>query len=185
MIFEAILGAFEEDGESPIKRPRFAPMGVEARDDPSLAIIRPYFSSRTGEALLRFGSGTLNFADDVLLFARTALTDEAPPSHGTALDGVPYWWDISVVSSDSGEERRTIVCRVGKKNFARPFSPFNRARNAALEAVILATRFDTDRFDEKKRKRTMDMIGEMEAIARKTGGERELHAFEIVRTIVK
>ena len=102
------------------------------------------------------------------------------------LDGVPYWWDISVVSSDRDADapRWSIMCGVDKKNFARPFSPFNRARNAALEAVILATRFDLDGTDEKKRKKTMEMIGEMEAIARKTGGKRELHVFELVRTII-
>jgi hypothetical protein len=192
MIFEAILGVFERDGEAGengegrIKRPRFAPMGVEADDGLSFALIRPYFSSRTGRALLSSGSGTLNFADDALLFAQTALTDEAPPSRGTVLDGVPYWWDISVVSSgrDACAPRWLIRCRVDKKNFARPFSPFNRARNAVLEAVILATRFGLDGWDEKKREKTMETICEMEAIAAKTGGKRELHAFELIRTII-
>jgi hypothetical protein len=178
MIFEAILG---------VRGPFFAPMGVEAdeRMESDFVVLRPFLSSRTGQALLSSGSGALNFADDALLFAQTALTDETPPSRGPVLNDVPCWWAISVVSSPDAASpparRLTIRCRVEKKNFLRPFPPFNRARSAAIEAVILATRFRLAGFDRAKAEARMD---ELEEIAEKTGGKRELRAFKLIRASI-
>jgi hypothetical protein len=147
-------------------------------------ILRPFFSSRTGEALLRLGSGALNFADDVFLFALTALTDELPPSRGPVLEGAPYWWAISVVSSEEDclAGRWAIECRVEAKNFDHPFSPFNRAKGAAIEAAILATRIGLSGAD---RAGARERIAELEKIAEKTGGERELEAFRLIRSKVE
>jgi hypothetical protein len=192
VIFEAILGVLgvlgvnRANSRNSPESPIFAPMGVQIDDfiNGDSVVLRPFFSSRTGQALLSSGAGALNFADDALLFARTALTDETPPSRGPVLCGVPFWWDVSVVSSERDDvaSRWTISCRVDRKNFTRSFLPFNRAGNAVLEAAILATRSRLHSFD---RARAMERIGELEAIAIKTGGERELHAFKIVRASIE
>jgi hypothetical protein len=147
-----------------------------------LVTLRPFFTSRTGEALLEQGRGSLNFADDPRLFALTALTDELPPCRGSALESVPYRWDIAVISSkrDEAAGRRTIKCRAEAKHFARGFAPFNRGANAAIEAVILATRANLPG-GENMNINIMERIGALEAIARKTGGEGELEAFRIIR----
>ncbi|MDR0615495.1 MAG: DUF447 family protein [Synergistaceae bacterium] len=175
MIYEAILGAGA----------RFAPMGVmtDSFFDSRLVELRPFFSSRTGQALLESGAGTLNFADDALLFAVTALTDETPPSRGQVMDDVPCWWEIELVSSEimPGEARWSVKCRVLGKNAARAFVPFNRAKNAALEAVILATRFRLGLGREDAARK----ISELEIIAQKTGGKRESDAFKLIRSAIE
>jgi hypothetical protein len=181
VIFEAILG---------VEGPRFAPMGVEPGHDGAasffeagVAVIRPFFSSRTGEEFLRLGHGVLNFPDDVMLFAKTALTDELPPSRGPVIDGTPYWWKISAASAgrDEASGRWEIVCRVEQKNFERPFRPFNRAKNAALEAVILATRLHL----EENPAEAMRRIGELETAAERTGGGNEHDIFRFIRSSVE
>jgi hypothetical protein len=175
VIFEAILGAGS----------RFAPMGVIAGSffDSRLVELRPFFSSRTGQALLESGRGALNFADDALLFAITALTDETPPSLGHVLNDVPCWWEIEIASAERMplEARWSVKCRVLSKNAARAFAPFNRARNAVLEAVILATRFRLDQSGESAARK----ISELEIIAQKTGGKRESDAFKLIRSSIK
>jgi hypothetical protein len=174
VIFEAILGA----GIG------FAPMGVRAASffDSPVVEVMPFFSSGTGQALLENKAGTLNFADDVMLFAVTALTDSRPPSRGTALDGVPCWWEIEVISSRKmrNERRWNVKCRVMSKNERRAFVPFNRAKNAAIEAVIIATRFRAG----LGAKDAAQKIRELEIIAKKTGGKREMDAFKLVRSSI-
>ncbi|MDR1516156.1 MAG: DUF447 family protein [Synergistaceae bacterium] len=174
VIFEAILGAGS----------LFAPMGVKADSFFSSPVVEimPFFTSRTGQALLEYKAGTLNFADDVMLFAVTALTERCPPSRGTVLDDVPCWWDIEVLSSRRmrNEGRWSVKCGVSGKNERRAFVPFNRARNAALEAVILASRFRVGIGAENAAQK----IRELEIIAKKTGGKRELDAFKLVRSSI-
>jgi hypothetical protein len=186
MILEAILG---------VEGPRFAPMGVEVKErgktpvrdpgilppDADVAVLRPFFTSRTGAALLAAGSGVLNFADDSFLFAQTALTDELPPSRGPLLDDVPCSWVISVLSSGRDEMagRWLLRCRVDEKNYSRPSLPFNRGMAAVIEAAILATRIGLCCFDAAAR------LDELEAIAGKTGGVREIEAFKLIRSKIQ
>jgi hypothetical protein len=174
VILEAILGAGA----------RFAPMGaiVDSFFDGHTVEIRPFFSSRTGQALLEHKAGTLNFADDAMLFAITALTDMRPLARGNVLDGVPYWWNVEVVSFRKmpDEERWSVQCLILGKNERRSFVPFNRARNAALEAVILATRLRLGVGGEA----AVQKIGELEAIALNTGGKREMDAFKLIRSSI-
>lgn len=174
MTLEAILGAGS----------RFAPMGamVDSFFDARAVEIRPFFSSRTGQALLEHKAGTLNFADDAMLFAITALTDVRPPARGNVLDGVPCWWDIEVVSSRkvSGEEQWSVKCQILDRGERRHFVPFNRARNAALEAVILATRLRLGMGGEA----AVQKIDELKAIAIKTGGRREMDAFKLIQSSI-
>jgi hypothetical protein len=184
MILEAILG---------VEGPRFAPMGAEVKEkrktpgrnpevfSSDIAVLRPFFTSRTGAALIAAGSGVLNFADDSFVFAQTALTDDLPPSRGPVLDGVPCSWAISLLSSarDEMTGRWILRCRVDEKNYSRPSLPFNRGMAAAIEAVILATRIGLGAFEASAR------LDELEAIAKKTGGVRELEAFKLIRSKIQ
>jgi hypothetical protein len=160
-------------------------MGVLADSffDSRFVELRPFFSSRTGQALLETGAGALNFADDALLFAITALTDETPPSRGHVLDDVPCWWEIEIASAERmpEEARWSVKCLVLGKNDTRAFVPFNRAKNAVIEAVILATRFRLEPGEEDAARK----IGELEMIAKKTGGKRESDAFKLIRSSVE
>lgn len=195
MIFEAILGV--TDPSSAGRAARFAPMGASfSRDtEPDAVTLRPFASSRTGALLRTEGRGVLNFTDDVLLFAQTALTETVPPCEGAVLEGACEWWEIAVDRAElvklaqngerddrmrRGEEERWIVsCKVLARHSARPFSSFNRGKNAVLEAVILATRLH---LEELGREALADRIREWRRIAEKTGGEREIAAFDIIQS---
>ncbi len=185
MILEAILGVRDPASEAGV---RFAPMGasVSEGEPPSRVLLRPFASSRTGALLLREGRGVLNFTDDVFLFAQTALTDEIPPTIGLALGGACAWWEIEVADADQkstmdggGAARWLIRCRVLERRSIRSFAPFNRGRNAVLEAAILATRAHLENFD---RSILPAKINELHEIVSKTGGEREIAAFDLIRS---
>lgn len=181
MILEAILGVSESGAGSPS---RFAPMGVTVVGDGTggSVLLRPFASSRTGALLLQEGRGVLNFTDDVFLFALTALTDVIPAARGGVLDDVCYWWEIAVseAKKDDATDRWEIESRVVAKNTERPFSPFNRGKHAVLEAVIMASRA---RMEESTACLTAN-IKELKKIAIKTGGERELEAFDLIQSIL-
>ena len=185
MILEAILGVADPSDEG--NGVRFAPMGVSLSDEgvPENLSLRPFATSRTGALLLREGRGVLNFTDDVFLFALTALSDEIPMHAGPVLEGACDWWEIEVEraaeedgAKGSGEKRRTVFCRISAKHSVRPFSPFNRGKNAVLEAAILATRTHLKDCD---RERLSQKIRELHEIVLKTGGRREIEAFDLVR----
>lgn len=180
VILEAILGVSDTHD-----KPRFAPMGVTVMDDKAKerVFIRPFSSSKTGALLLKKGCGVLNFSDDVFLFALTALTDISPAACGAVLDDVCYWWEITVdgAKKDGAADRWDIECRVAAKKMVRPFSPFNRGKHAVLEAAILASRVY---LMQKPRAHLTASIKELEKIVIKTGGERELEAFDLIQSIL-
>lgn len=180
VILEAILGVSDTHG-----KPRFAPMGVTVVNEEGAerVLIRPFSSSKTGALLLQKGCGVLNFTDDVFLFAMTALTDISPAARGVVLDSVCYWWEITVdgVKRNGAVDRWDIECRVTAKNTVRPFSPFNRGKHAVLEAAILASR---GYLMHEPRAHLTASIKELEKIVIKTGGERELEAFDLIQSIL-
>lgn len=185
MILEAILGAPDPTSETGA---RFAPMGVTISEgEPtSRILLRPFASSRTGARFLQEGWGALNFTDDVFLFAQTALTDDVPAATGLVLNGACEWWGIEVANAakedtmDGGKTTRwSAWCRVFERRSVRPFAPFNRGRNAVLEAVILATRAHLEKFD---RPTLTAKMHELREIVLKTGGEREIAAFDLIRS---
>lgn len=186
MILEAILGvpdSSREDGG----RARFAPMGASLSNEGAgkCVTLRPFALSRTGALLLRMGRGVLNFTDDVFLFAQTALTDTIPPSEGSVLEGACDWWEIEVrraaacTAQNGGGDRLTVDCMILAAHSVRPFSPFNRGKNAVLEAAILATRAHLEGCD---RERLFSKMRELRKIVLKTGGKREIEAFDFVQS---
>lgn len=180
VILEAILGVSDIYDQT-----RFAPMGATVADEgaPDRVLIRPFSSSKTGSLLLQKGCGVLNFTDDVFLFVLTALTDINPAACAAVLDNVCYWWEITVdgVTKDGVADRWDIECRVVAKNTVRMFSSFNRGKHAVLEAAILASRVS---LIYEPRAHLTESIKELEKIVIKTGGERELEAFDLIQSIL-
>ena len=128
--------------------------------------------------MLREGRGVLNHTDDVFLFAQTALTDTVPPSAGLALEGACEWWGIEVADAKKEDARWSVSCLILERRSLRAFSPLNRGRYAVVEAAILATRAHLPGFDADLRAKMRD-LGE---IVLKTGGEREIAAFDLIRS---
>ena len=77
MIVETIVTTLDEDGEV-----NFAAMGVVWGED--RLVIRPYVGTRTFRNLVRAREAVVNVTDDVLIFAKSALSRERFPKIGRA-----------------------------------------------------------------------------------------------------
>ena len=139
MIIETIVTSIGPDGTI-----NFAPMGVEWQDD--ALVLKPFLETTTFRNLRAGGAAVVNLTDDVMLFARAALSNPQFPSvpaavvRGVVLEAACSWREVEVVSVDDTPPRSRIETRVVHRGFRREFLGFNRARHAVLEATILATR---------------------------------------------
>ena len=161
------------------ERPNIAPMGIAMENDRLL--LRPFRDARTWANLQQVGEGVVNITDDVLLFARCALTQEIPPHRparevrGWVLQDVCSWKEFVVESQDLTEERARFEARVVSTGRGREFSGLNRARHAVIEATILATRVFL-----LGREPVLQEIERLRPLVDKTGGRREREAFEFL-----
>ncbi len=104
--------------------------------------------------------------------------------------GACYWRELALVphqgarsvrvSAGGGPERAGLRCRVVHRGWQRDFLGFNRARNAVLEAAILATRLHL--LDRGVLAAELDRY---ETIVIKTGDDPERTALKRVRDYVR
>ena len=175
MIIEAIFSTVDRAG-----RPNFAPMGLLWGE--TEMTVRPFRDTTTYRNLMDTSAGVANLTDDVLLFARAALSDPQPAyrpaSHiqGVVLQDVCSWREVEVVAEAGTGRRASFRCRVVGRGLEREFLGFNRARGAIIEAAILATRLHLHSPDdvESAFERYADVVS-------RTGGEREAKAMDYVR----
>jgi hypothetical protein len=177
-ILEAIVVTSDVSG-----RLNFAPMGIESGDDRIL--LRPFRGAATWDNLRATGEGVVNFTDDVLLFARCAVSPHNPPHRpatrvrGAILEDVCHWQEFVVESADTSQERARFRARVVAAGRGRDFAGLNRAKHAVLEAAILATRLHL-----LGRDRVLEEIARLRPLVDKTAGPQEEEAFDFVRAYV-
>ena len=139
MIIESIVTSMAADGTI-----NFAPMGVEW-GEPSL-VLKPFLETTTFRNVRETRVAVVNITDDVMLFARAAISSPEYPwvpatmVRGAVLEAACSWRELEVVTLDDTPPRSRIEARVLHHGFRREFIGFNRARFAVLEAAILATR---------------------------------------------
>lgn len=178
MIVEVILSTLSSNGE-----PNFAPMGVVWGEEE--ITVRPFRNTQTFRNLVATKCGVASVTDDVLAFARSALEDACLPHFparsipGIVFQGCCYWRELEVMAIEEGEERAEVHCRVVEKGWQRDFLGFNRARNAVIEAAILATRMNLI-----PREEALTLLERYAEIVQKTGDEPEGVAFELVRQYI-
>jgi hypothetical protein len=179
MITETIVITLNEQGEA-----NFAPMGVTIGDGEIL--IRPYKESATYRNLLASGAAVVNLTDNVLLFAESAVSSPQFPAfpadmvRGLILKDACSYYECAVKESDTLHERASFHCRVVKKGVLREFIGFNRAKNAIIEAAILATRV---RFLGVEP--ILHEYRRFAEIVKKTGGEQESRAMQHLQEYVE
>jgi hypothetical protein len=179
MITETIVTTVNEEGVG-----NFAPMGVTIGDGEIL--IRPYKESATYRNLLATGTAVVNLTDNVLLFAESAVSNPQFPAfpadqvRGLILKDACSYYECLVKDTDTTHERASFRCRVVKKGVLREFVGFNRAKNAVIEAAILATRV---RFLGVEP--ILDEYRRFSEIVRKTGGEQEIRAIQYLQDHVE
>jgi hypothetical protein len=179
MITETIVTTLDQEGKA-----NFAPMGVTIGDGEIL--IRPYKESATYRNLLTTGAAVVNLTDNAGLFAESAVSSPQFPAfpadmvRGLVLKDACSYYECSVKESDTTHERASFHCRVVKKGVLREFIGFNRAKNAIIEAAILATRV---RFLGVEP--ILQEYRRFAEIVKKTGGEQESHAMQYLQEYVE
>ena len=183
MVLETVLTTLDETGA-----PHFAAMGVTWGEESM--VIRPYLNTRTLRYLRRSGEAVVNITDDVLLFAKSALTHEAldarpaPHVRGVILAGACHWREVQVteikVPSAEKAGRAEVLSRVVGGGAARPFAGLCRAKHAVVEASILASRL---RFLPLPA--ILAEIDGLAVLVDKTGGLREREALSFIRSWIE
>jgi hypothetical protein len=178
MILEGIVTSLDAEG-----RINVAPMGPLVTPLLDVLVLRPFQSSQTYRNLKARPSGVFHVVDDVLLLARAALNrfDAEPATFpaervsGRVLENCCRWYEFEVAACDDSQERTRMEARVVHAGRRHDFFGFNRAKHAALEATILATRLHLLSPEEVRRD-----IARLEPLVDKTAGDQERAAWELV-----
>jgi hypothetical protein len=178
VIVETIVTTLAADGVI-----NFAPMGVEWGEE--IIVLKPFLETTTFRNLTAAGVAVVNLTDDAMLFAQGAISSPQFPSipatvvRGAVLEAACSWHEIQVSSVDATPPRSRIEGRVVHRGTRRDFIGFNRARNAILEAAILATRTHLLPSEQIR-----DEFARLQIIVDKTAGPREREAMELLTQYV-
>lgn len=179
MIIETIVTTLDESGEG-----NFAPMGVTIGEGE--VRIRPYKDSATYRNLLATGAAVVNLTDNASLFAESAISKPQFPAFpaelikGIVLKDACSYYECMVLHADTALERANFCSKILKKGVLREFIGFNRAKNAIIEAAILATRvglLGSEKILQEYRR--------FSEIVQKTGGEAEAQAMAYLQDYVE
>ncbi len=114
MIIETVVTTLDEDGEA-----NFAAMGVVWGED--RLVIRPYVATRTFRNLVRTREAVVNVTDDVLTFAKSALSGERFPARPAARVRGSSW---PMRATGARSPSRTCRCpSPGRRAGGGPTSP--------------------------------------------------------------
>src|SRR5919199_4532121 len=103
----------------------FAPMGVEW--DEETIVVKPFLETTTFRNLRATGAAVINLTDDVLLFARAAISSPQYPSfpadvvRGLVLEAACSWRELQVSAVDATPPRARIETAVVHRGVRREF----------------------------------------------------------------
>jgi hypothetical protein len=178
LIVEGLVLTQAADGS-----PHLAPMGPVVDRSLSTFSLRPFCTSQTFANLSRTGVAVFHITDDVELLARSAIgkVHNLPPlqvidsAPGYALANCCSWFALRVSTADSTPPRALFQCEVVASQVGRPWSGFNRAKHAVVEAAILATRVGILSAQEIEQE-----MSRLEVWVRKTAGDQERQAWQLL-----
>jgi hypothetical protein len=177
-IIEGLITTWNPDGTTNI-----APQGPVVLVPGEKLLLRPWQGSRTYENLWRDRCGVFHLTDDVLLLAETAIGEprRAPALvSATTIDGMSLadsleTWELVIDEAVEQGPRSELTARIVNRVVRRTSCGWNRAQFAVIETAILATRLHLIAAPivraDLERWRT---------VVEKTGGEREMAAFELL-----
>lgn len=179
MIVECIFSTLDPAGE-----PNFAPMGLVWGEQE--ITVRPFLQTSTYRNLQATGYGVASLTDDVQAYVKSSLGGEVLPHFAAkVVPGVVYqaacsWRELQVVAIKNDGRRADVQCRLLESGWLREFVGFCRARNAVIEAAIIATRvhlYEPDWIREN--------LSNYAEIIQKTGDAPEKLAFQEISTYVE
>jgi uncharacterized protein len=121
-----------------------APMGIHISAD--YFIILPFKPSTTLDNLLKTGVAVLNYCTDVRVFAgcltgrRDWPVKDAEHIDGKVLSCALAHTEVKVIHIEDDKLRPKLYCQAVHTMNHAPFTGFNRAQYAVLEATILVSR---------------------------------------------
>ena len=162
-----------------------AAMGVRWGDE-ELAFW-PFEATRTLRNLRVHGEAVVHLTDDVLLFVEAALGHPRPPMRpasrvtGAVIEDANAWREVVVteIAPDSSNRSRVRARVVAAGTGAREPLGLCRARHAAVEASILASRLKWLGVDH-----VVAELDRLQELVDKTAGSRERAAMDYVRRYV-
>lgn len=170
-IHEVIVTTLDQTGNA-----HSAPMGISEVN--GYFHIKPFKPSATYENLKRHPFCTINYCDDVRVFAG-ALTGRRqwPVKSCEQIEGVYLELalthsEIKISHVDDDDIRACFYGEVVAEKMHTPFRGYNRAQSAVIEAAILVSRLNM--LSEQKIREEIEYL--TIAIS-KTAGERELEAW--------
>jgi uncharacterized protein len=179
VIIESIVTTVDANGSI-----NFAPMGVEWGDE--TIVLKPFLETTTFRNLNATGVAVVNLTDDAMLFAQGAISSPQFPSlpativEGAVLEATCSWRELRVVTIDATPPRSRIETQVVHRGTRREFIGFNRARNAVLEAAILATRTHLLPAEQIR-----EEYARLQVMVDKTAGPREREAMDLLTQYVR
>ena len=170
-IRESIITTLREDGSAHI-----TPMGIHETDQGLM--LAPFKPSATLDNLLRAGTATINYTDDIRVYAGALTNRHDWPTVATEkISGIRLadclaHTEIEVHLQEDDEIRPRFYCKIVHEQMHKPFHGYNRAQSAVLELAILVSRLHmlpAEKIDNE--------IEYLRIGLDKTAGERELEAW--------
>lgn len=178
MIIEGIITTVSSE-----KVPNLAPMGPIVEGDFETFLLRPWKGSTTYRNLCSVDSAVFHVVDEVDLIAEAVMKrlparPQMQPTEqvdGWVLEDCCRWFELQIVDRDLSHDRAEILAHVVNSGQRRPFTGFNRARHAILEAAILATRVEFLDQDEVE-----SQFAYFRSAVEKTGTDRHGQLFQML-----
>ena len=169
--------------------PNAAPVGIITETDEqgeTKHFVKLYKGSQTLENVLETSMVAANVTDDVVLFVKTALGHLSELYFSDFAD-VPVLtkanaWILftSVLIEERSDYFHFQVLPRAVKINRKEVKAINRGRNAVIEAVVHATRFDLAK-DEQEKEAMRNRVAEYTETVEKCGGRREKEAMVILK----
>ena len=155
-----------------------APMGIRFID--KQVVISPFKPSTTLNNITENNIATINFIDDVRVFAGIVSRHKKDweLSTRTDLEIVPNltltntFYNVVVNEYQEDDKRPNIICDIKNSEVIKPFLGFNRAQFSVIEAAVLLSRLGMISMDKIDREIEYLKIG-----IDKTAGPHELEAW--------
>ena len=159
-----------------------APMGIRFID--KQVVISPFKPSTTLNNITENNIATINFIDDVRVFAGIVSRHKKDweLSARTDLEIVPNltltntFYNVVVNEYQEDDKRPNIICDIKNSAIIKPFLGFNRAQFSVIEAAVLLSRLGMISMEKIDREIEYLKIG-----IDKTAGPHELEAWEWIQ----
>lgn len=179
MIQETIVTTVNNQGVAHI-----APMGIHVGNNEF--IILPFRPSTTLNNLLETKTAVINYCNDVRVFAgcltgrRDWNLKPAEKINGKVLVNTLAHVEVELLRVEEDEARPKLFCKAVHSVNHAPFTGFNRAQYAVLEAAILISRLKMLPLDKVESEISYLRIG-----LEKTAGEHELEAWGWLMAVIE